>query len=765
MNLTVKDPTNIEMGLLDHEVRQNKRNEHTEIPTLTYKQIVIEHVFTLFNAINVFLFILVCFTKSYHNGLFMGVVLFNLSIGIIQSIRAKRMLDKLTLLNQKKAKVLRNGREIEIAIDEVVENDIVLFSLGDQISFDCVVVDGLLECNESNLTGESEPVKKMVGDPLFSASYVVAGFAKAQVIHVQEDTYAHSIIKEVKQVKQYPSDLREGLQKIVKFCTILLIPLGILLFMKLSQTSTLHNAILNTVAAVVGMIPSGLVLLTSIALAVGAIRLSKQMVLIKELYCQETLARVDTLCLDKTGTITEGAMKVVKIEAVDGSELEIVQDVLKRMYGSINATNATAQAIKDYMPTQKSAYKRHIPFSSGRKGMGFEFEDGCFVCGSYTNLFEDKDPIILQRIENYTKKGMRVIVVAKTEELNEDLSGHHQLMGLICIQDQLKKDIREILNYFKEQGVDIKIISGDDAHTIQYVTKQAGLEYDVINLDETSHIEQLVQTNQAFGRVKPEQKKEIIRSLKAKGKVVAMIGDGVNDILALKEADCSITFKNGSEACQNICSIILLDNQFEKLPVILKQGRNVINNIEKSASLFLVKTLYSILLTILTLFVLKQYPFVPIQLTLISSLMVGFPGFVLSLEPNDIKVSGNFIQKVFSKAIPGALCIVGSVLMLELFSKWIIVTQEQLSTMALLLTAWNSYCFLVFLCRPFTKLRITLVIGVAIAFVLEICLLPSLFNVTPLTKGQYIYVLVNAAMITAIQFYALEFLKKGKVIK
>ncbi len=752
MNLKIENPTNIETGLLDNEVVKNKRNKQSQIPTLTYKQIVKENVLTLFNGINLFLFILVCFTRSYHNGLFMGVVFINLAIGMIQSFRAKRVLDQLTLLNQKKAKVLRNGKEIEVPIEKVVENDIVFFGLGDQISFDCVVVEGVVECNESNLTGESVSVKKEIGDTLYSASYVVAGFVKAQVVHVQEDTYAYSIIKEVKKVKRYPSDLRDGLNKIIKVCTLLLIPLGILLFIKLFHTIPLQKAVLNTVAAVIGMIPSGLVLLTSVALAVGAIRLSKQLVLIKELYCQETLARVDTLCLDKTGTITEGAMKVVKVEAVDGFDLNEIQDVLKRMYGSINATNATAQAIKEYVPESKSIYKKYIPFSSVRKGMGFEFEDGCFICGSYTNLFSNTDAAILKKIEEYTNVGMRVVVVAKTDSLKEDLSGCHQLMGLVCIQDQLKKDIKEILNYFKAQGVDIKIISGDDAHTIQYVIQQAGLNYEVVNIEDSSNISTLVENNQAFGRVKPEQKKEIIQALKQQGKVVAMVGDGVNDMLALKEADCSITFKNGSEACQNICSIVLLDNQFEKLPLILKQGRNVINNIERSASLFLVKTLYSICLTILTLFVLQRYPFVPIQLTLISSLMVGFPGFVLSFEPNDEKVSGNFIKKVFSKAIPTALCISLTIVVLEISSHYLEINQEQLSTMALLLTAWNSYCFLLFLCRPLSKIRILLLIGVALAFLLEICFLPSLFSVVALTWKQYVYLVVNMMVVLGILF-------------
>ena len=760
MKLEMLHPTDIHTGLKSQEIQLNKKNTQKEVPTQSYKEIIFEHIFTPFNGINVFLFILVCLTGSYKNGLFMGVVIFNAAIGTFQAIRSKKMLDKLTILHSKKSKVIRDGQEMEVDVEQVVVNDIVAFGLGDQLPYDCILVEGILECNESNLTGESEPVLKSVGDTLYSASYVVAGYGLAQVMRVEEDTYAYSIIQEAKRYKRYPSNLRDSLDKIVKFCTFILIPTGIILFIKQLFTSSWQTAILSMVAAVVGMIPSGLVLLTSMALAVGSIRLGRQQILIKELYCQETLARVDTLCLDKTGTITEGKMKVVHVEPFNGYDLQEVKKTLARVYGTIHSTNSTAIAIREYVDCVTCDYKKIVPFSSVRKGLGIELDDGVYVCGSYTNLFSDFDTDIKQKIDTYASQGMRVLVLAKSETLNDDLSGSHTLMAIICVEDSLKKDIKQTLDYFRQQSVDIKIISGDDASTIAHVTKEAGLNYEVINLEDTSDIFNVVESYQAFGRVKPEQKKEIIECLKHNGHTVAMIGDGVNDILALKEADCSITFQSGSEACQNVSSIVLLDNQFEHLPLILKQGRNVINNIEKSASLFLVKTLYSVGLSIVTIFLLRNYPFIPIQLTLISSLGVGIPGFFLSLEPNDERVTGDFLQKVFINALPGAICVVLTVIACDSLQVRFGINNEQISTIVLFLTAWNALNVLISVCYPFTKIRMVLVIALTSIFVLIVALLPSMFNVVSLTFVQILYVIVNACMISVTQFLLHQLIKR-----
>ena len=766
MKLEMLHPTDINVGLKEEQVKLNKKNIQKEIPTQSYKEIIFHHVFTLFNGVNLFLFILVCLTGSFHNGLFMGVVLFNLGIGIFQSIRSKRMLDQLTILNQKKTKVIRDGKEIELAVEDVVVNDIVVFEIGDQISFDCILVDGLLECNESNLTGESEPVIKHVGDSLLSASFIVAGYAKAQVMRVQEDTYAYSIVQEAKRTKIYPSDLRDSMNKIVKICTIILFPTGILLFIKQILMTDWKTAILSMVAAVIGMIPSGLVLLTSMALAVGSIRLGKKQILIKELYCQETLARVDTLCLDKTGTITEGIMKVCDVETFNGFDLDEVKNVLGRIYGTITASNSTAQAIREYVPCVTCKNEKIVPFSSTRKGLGIQFDEKeAYVCGSYTNLFASIDTQVKEKIDMYASQGYRVITLAKTDVLNDNLQGNHTLMAIICIQDTLKKDIKTTLDYFKEQGVNIKIISGDDASTIAYVTQKAGLNYEVINLDENSDIQSIVENHQAFGRVKPEQKKEIVEQLKQNGHTVAMIGDGVNDILALKEADCAITFKNGSEACQNVASIVLLDNQFENLPSILKQGRNVINNIEKSASLFLVKTLYSVGLSIVTLFLLKNYPFIPVQLTLVSALTVGIPGFILSLEPNDERVQGKFIKKVFAKAVPGAFCVVLTVLACDFMTGYMAFTSQQLSTICLYLTAWTSFCVLCSICYPFTKIRYVLVTCMLCIYIGAVVFFPKVFNVVSLNMSQFIYVGVNALLIIVSLFIIQKFILKKVVNK
>lgn len=769
MNLKDIPLTDMDKGLSASQVLQAKSNKIEDQSSKSYKKILQANIFSLFNAINVFLAFLVVLTGSYRNMLFMGVVVGNALIGIVQEVRSKKKLDALALLNQQKAHVLRDGKVDKIPVDEIVENDLILLQAGDQICVDGFLVSGEVECNESLLTGESDAIHKNQGDTLYSGSYVEAGHAKMQAVHVGEDTYVHSILKHAQREKKYPSQLRDSINSIIRFCTIILFPAGILLFLKsffISQYS-LNASILSTVAAVVGMIPEGLVILTSIALAIGALRLANQKVLVQELYCIETLARVDTLCLDKTGTITEGSMKVTGIEPLSKYSQKEIRTILSRMFGALQDENATALAIREYCPVEVVPVKQIIPFSSSRKASAVLFEEEGYIIGAYPFIVKQPDASIVEKIEQYAKRGIRVLALCKAKESVQDsLLGDHEPIGLILIQDVLRKDIQTILSYFYKQGVDIKIISGDDANTVQAIAQKAGVQSLAVDMNTVQNIDLALREHSVFGRVTPEQKRDMILALKKQGHTVAMTGDGVNDVMALKEADCSIAMGSGSEATKNIASLVLLEDQFAALPSILNQGRCVINNIQRTASLFLVKTLLSLGCSLLTLFLLESYPFLPIQLTLISSLATGLPSFVLTLEPNTTRVQGHFLRTVFAKALPGAFCILLAIIGVYCFD--VLghqnLTYTQFSTMCTLLAGCNALCVLISVCKPMTKLRMLLVILMCSAFIV-CCIVPSLqawfcIELGALTWIQKLYVLINIPIIFAVVFGLSRFVDK-----
>lgn len=753
MKVEVSKYTNKDIGLTKDEVKNKKKNTIELSMSKSTSKILKEHVFTFFNMVNIILALLVVITGSYRNMLFMGVVVINTIVGLIQEFRSKKTLDKLALLHQQKINVLRDGKVELIPIDEIVENDILIIKSGDQIPCDGVLVDGSLECDESMLTGESDVIEKSVNDSIFSGSIVVSGHAKVQVSTVGEDTYVNSILKDAKREKRYPSQLRDSIQSIIRFSTVVLVPTGLLLFLKqyLVDSSSLNDAILSTVAAVVGMIPEGLVLLTSVALSVGVLKLAKKQVLVQELYCIETLARVDTLCLDKTGTITEGKMKVVDIDTnIDGNEF---RQILSNMFSSLQDDNATAKAIKEYVkdinPNKTSS--NIIPFSSARKASGVIFDDEKYIIGAYQFIMETQSNEILDKLEAYSLKGYRSLVLVKSNDTSDELYGNHEILGFVLIQDSLRKDAKKILTYFKEQDVDIKIISGDDSKTVAALAKEAGVTGKSIDMTKIKDVNEVVNEYSIFGRVTPEQKKEMVVALKKLGHTVAMTGDGVNDVMALKEADCSISMGSGSEATKNIASLVLLDNQFESLPSILREGRCAINNIQRTASLFLVKTLFSFGLSILTLLWLSEYPFQPIQLTLISSLATGIPSFVLTLEPNASRVEGNFLINVFARSLPGALCVIVSVFVLSLLTDVLHLNGNHFSTICTLIAGFNALCVLVGACVPLTKLRQALVILMIVIFSGAIIFFPKFFYIVPLTFMQMVYICANCAVIPFVQ--------------
>lgn len=702
----------------------------------SYKEIIKQHVFTLFNGINVVLAIFVFFTGSYRNMLFMITVILNMLIGLFQEIRSKHMLDKLSLLNQTKIHVIRNNTELELSVEEVKVNDILVLYAGDEISFDGHIISGNIECDESMLTGESDAVYKQENSSLLSGSFVISGKCWMHVDKVGQDTYAYSILKHAKRFKRYPSQLRDSIDWIIKWCTYILIPLGCVLFIKQLIKTNYTTATLNTVAAVVGMIPEGLVFLTSVALAISAYKLGKQKVLVQELYCIETLARTDTLCLDKTGTLTQGKLSVCHVE-----EIENVDGILGDMMQALPDDNATAIAIRNYFKARN--YKKvvsYLPFSSQRKYSSVTFEDGEYKLGAYSYSAKEIDLDVEKHIEDYTSLAMRVVVLMKD----------NAVLAYICLRDELRPDAKDTLNFFKKQGVDIKIISGDDPRTVEALARKAGFTSKSIDMSTIKDVEMVVDSYSIFGRVTPEQKKELVLALKRRNKTVAMTGDGVNDVMALKEADCSIAMGSGSQACKSVASLVLLENQMNTLPVILYQGRCVINNIQRTASLFLVKTIFSIGLSLLTLVCLKNYPFKPIQLTLISALATGIPSFILTLEPNGNIVKGNFLRNVISKALPGAICVICSVIGVSILGHFVYISPNEYSTMCTILAGVNALMVLIRVCVPMTMLRKILVTIMSVIFAGSIILCKNFFYIVHLQWYEIIYVILNVCLIPFI---------------
>lgn len=714
----------------------HKKNTVEPIISKSYREIIQQHVFTLFNGINVILAIFVFFTGSYRNMLFMITVILNMLIGLFQEIRSKHMLDKLSLLNQSKIHILKDNQEVEVYIQDVEEKDILVLHAGDEICCDGHILSGNIECNESMLTGESDAIYKKENDTLLSGSFVVSGKCYMMADKVGQDTYSYSILKHAKRFKRYPSQLRDSIDTIIKWCTYILIPLGCTLFIKQLIKTNYTTATLNTVAAVVGMIPEGLVFLISVALAISSFKLAKQDVLVQELYCIETLARTDTLCLDKTGTLTQGKLSVCHVEA-----LEKVDGIIGDMMQALPDDNATAVALRTYFNKQNhNKVISFVPFSSQRKYSSVTFEDGEYKLGAYSYIAKNKSIRVEKQIEEYTKQAMRVVVLMKNDFV----------LAYICLRDELRPDAKDTLNFFKKQGVDIKLISGDDPKTVQALAKKAGFESESIDMSCVQDVESVVDSYSIFGRVTPEQKKELVLALKKRNKTVAMTGDGVNDVMALKEADCSIAMGSGSQACKSVASLVLLENQMNALPVILYQGRCVINNIQRTASLFLVKTLFSIGLSLLTLVCLKNYPFKPIQLTLISALATGIPSFILTLEPNGSIVKGDFLKNVFSKAIPGAVCVILSVIGVSIVGHFVPVSSSQYSTMCTILAGVNALVVLIRVCVPMTTLRKTLVVVMCSIFLCAMVLFKHFFYIVNLTWYQVVYVVINICLIPYI---------------
>lgn len=761
-------------GLTDEQVNerieQGKVNADENPNTRTYKQIVRENTLTFFNFLNLVLLILVLMVGSYKNAFFVGIIIINTLIGIAQEIRAKKTIDKLAILTAKKSIVIREGKKWTVPTEDLVLDDLVCLKTGDQVPADAKVLEGSVEVNESLLTGESDNLPKNVDDELFSGSFVTSGEACCQIIHVGKDNYAAQITSEAKEFKRHNSELKNSLNAILKVISIIIVPLGALLFYKQYYVvgNTFKDSIVSMVAGVLGMIPEGLVLLTSVALTLGALVLANKKTLVQELYCIETLARVDTLCLDKTGTITEGTMCVERVETwseasenkdtdaiptedEDEPDLHEIENMMANLMYVLKDQNATIDALRKRFPAKSSMTLEHIiPFSSDRKYSGAVFEDnGTYLMGAAQFLFPEGREDILDVCQNYAEEGLRVLVLAHSTQMAEgtELPENLEPAALLLLTDVIREEAPDTLQFFDSQEVDLKVISGDDPVTVSAIAKRAGLKnaenyVDATTLETEEQLEEAVAKYSVFGRVTPQQKKEMVQALQKQGHTVAMTGDGVNDVLALKEADCSIAMAQGSDAAKNIANVVLLDSNFASMPHIVNQGRRVVNNIRTAASMFLIKTMFSVMLSLLTIFFGNAYPFEPIQMSLISACAVGIPTFLLAQENNYDKIDHTFLRHVFLNAFPAALTITSCVFAVMLVCQNVYHSNDMLSTACVLVTGWNYMAALKTVYAPLNTYRKVIIYGMQFIFFSAAVIFQKLLGLGSLDFGMIILVFI-----------------------
>jgi len=747
----------IEEGLnqnqVNYRIKNGDYNYNSDVKTKTIGQIIFYNVFTLFNILNLCLGLLIFWVGSYKNLLFLGVVICNTLISIIQEIRSKRAIDKLSIISSVNANVIREGKSKIIKIEEVVLDDIIIYKRGNQIIADSIIKEGTVEVNESLLSGEENSITKKVGDMLYSGSFVVSGKCTAKVEKVAINNYASKITSEAKYVKKVNSEIMKTLKKIIKIISIIIIPLGIILFLRqYNIDKSITDAVVNTVAAIIGMIPEGLVLLTSTVLAVSVLRLSKRKVLVQQLYCIETLARVDTICLDKTGTLTEGIMEVEDIVVLN--DKYDYKKILCAMSRELSDDTPTMDAISRKF-NKKTDFKclEIEPFSSNKKYSSVTFKEGKYILGAPDVL--DNSDEMKELIEKYSDNRL---VLLKSKKDN---------IALILLKDKIRFKASNTLNYLRKEGLDIKIISGDNEKVITRIAKRVGFN-DIRCIDmsknHTNMNHQIVENYNIFARVSPEQKKDLIKALKNNGHTVAMTGDGVNDVLALKEADCSIAMASGSDAARNVSEIVLLNSDFDAIPKIVEEGRRTINNIERSSSLFLTKTIYATLLAIIFLFVPMDYPFQPIQLSLVSTITIGIPAFILALEPNHERIKGNFFRNVLKKSLPGGLTIVMNVISVMIVAKIFNLSEEIISTMAVILVAITGFILLYKICYKFNILRKILYIVLIIIFLSCIIGLHQVFELV-LLKPIFIIFIVLVSILDVGLFNFISDICEKRIFK
>ena len=749
----------ITVGLSDEQVAARIADGFSNVTntdtTKSNAQIIKDNLFNLFNFVNLVLAIAILCVGSYRNLMFMGVVICNAVICIWQELRAKHTIDKLNLISSSNASVVRSGKKQSVDIENIVLDDIIILESGNQIVADCNIHQGECSVNESLLTGEPDLISKKIGDELLSGSYVVSGKCIAQVKHVGENNFSSTILKGSKFIKKTKSEIMLTLNKIIKIISIAIIPMGAILFYRqlVSSNYDYSSAIVGSAAALTGMIPEGLVLLTSSVLAVGVMRLARKKVLVQDIYCLETLARVDTLCLDKTGTITEGTFEFENIVPINNFSREQINKALRMLSSNLTDNNETFKAIqKNFIPDKNYQFADAIyPFSSEKKWSGIHLpQTGSYVIGAAKFIFGEQQPACAKQIEEYSKD-YRVLALAYSnfDFENDALPPGLQLMALILIKDKIRFNAEKTLTFFKKQGVDIKVISGDDPVTVSQIAKRVNLDNSEKYIDATAlksyeEIESAVSNYTVFGRVTPGQKQDIIKALKERQHTVAMVGDGVNDVLAMKESDCSVAMANGSEVARNVAHLVLLNSDFASMPRAVAEGRKAINNLQRSSSLFLAKTIYSFLLTLLFFIIPAPYPFIPIQMTLISALTIGIPSFILGLEPNREKIHGNLFRNILSKSLPAALSIVSVLMVCVGIYSWCGISQERYSTLTVFLTGLLGVLLLYNVSSPLNKTRKMLIYFVSISFLIGVTRFHEFFE---LEHPHWINILILIPMI------------------
>ena len=741
--------------LTSEEVTKAKKNISEIKPYKTTKEIIFSNIFTFFNAMNLVLAAFIATTLKFENMLFLGVITINTAIGIFQEVRSKNTLEKLSLLGRSKYRVNRDNEIINIDSEEIVLGEYLHLNLGDQIPVDAEIIEGNIEVDESLLTGESDNIFKTTNDKVMSGSNVVSGSCLVRAIAVGEDSYINKLAKSTKEFKKYPSKLRDYMDKILKVISILLIPVAIILYMRGASLGRGYvEIVLRSAGALVGMIPEGLILLVSVSLAVAAMKLAKKKVLVQELYCVETLARVDVLCFDKTGTITTGNMNVVEID-------DEVAEKLSSYLAYFDDENATSRALKNHLTCKKQWDVKELgAFSSKNKYSFIKLKNGgTYFFGAYEFLGFSAE--MDEYYENLKKEGYRILSLAYTED-STNTPTNMKLVGHVVLSDEIKENTKETFKYFESQGVEVKIISGDNHIAVYGVAKKAGFKEDAKAIDMTKvteeDFEKTILENDIFGRVTPEQKQKMVAVLQKAGKTVAMSGDGVNDVLALKKADISFAMNGATSAAKSVSNIVFLTDDFGVFYDILMEGRRVINNIQKVASLFLTKTFFSIVFSILSVIFALEFAFIPIQFTIISAITIGIPSFFLTFEANKEKVSNNFMKDILTNAAIGGGILVATVLL----TNFAIIDNSQAKFICFLLALINGLCMVAKVSLPLNKYKIALLSMLSMAAIIgvgvNIFILKNHF--TPLVFSQVIYIIILAIVISTLHFFTRRKLKR-----
>ena len=741
--------------LTSEEITKTKKNISEIKPYKTTKEIIFSNIFTFFNAMNLVLAAFIATTLRFENMLFLGVITINTAIGIFQEVRSKNALEKLSLLGRSKYRVNRDNKIINIDSEEIVLGEYLHLNLGDQIPVDAEIIEGSIEVDESLLTGESDNIFKTTNDKVMSGSNVVSGSCLVRAIAVGEDSYINKLAKSTKEFKKYPSKLRDYMDKILKVISILLVPVAIMLYMRGASLGRGYvEIVLRSAGALVGMIPEGLILLVSVSLAVAAMKLAKKKVLVQELYCVETLARVDVLCFDKTGTITTGNMNVIEIN-------DEVSEKLSSYLAYFDDENATSRALKNHLTCEKQWNVEELgAFSSKNKYSFIKLQNGgTYFFGAYEFLGFSSE--MDEYYENLKKEGYRILSLAYTKD-STNIPTNMKLVGHVVLSDEIKENTKETFKYFESQGVEVKIISGDNHIAVYGVAKKAGFKEDAKAIDMTKvtdeEFEKTVLENDIFGRVTPEQKQRMVAVLQKASKTVAMSGDGVNDVLALKKADISFAMNGATSAAKSVSNIVFLTDDFGVFYDILMEGRRVINNIQKVASLFLTKTFFSIVFSILSVIFALEFAFIPIQFTIISAITIGIPSFFLTFEANKEKVSNNFMKDILTNAAIGGGILVATVLL----TNFAIIDNSQAKFICFLLALINGLCMVAKVSLPLNKYKVALLSMLSIAAIIgvgvNIFILKNYF--TPLVFSQIIYIIILGLVISTVHFFTRRKVRK-----